>query len=313
MRFAVILAGGPGERFWPISRRARPKPLAMMPDGRTLLQAAVARLEPMFTPDRILVVTSADCVDEVRRQAPKVEVIGEPVSRDTAPAIELAATLLEKRSPGGSFVSLHADHVITRPDAFRDCVGRALDRAETGALVTLGITPRGPEPTWGYIERGAAIAPGIFSVARFHEKPDRAAAERYLVTGRFYWNAGIFAWRSRRILDELSGLKPDQRISIDHAVMEKARNVEVVEADIGLYDVGTWQAFAERFPATTPGTVDSRECVVVSTAPDHLVAVFGAEDLVVVHTPDATLVCPRGADLKKLIEALRARGLDRYL
>lgn len=332
------MAGGRGERFWPLSRAARPKQLIPMPGGRTLLADAVARLAPLFPPERILVITAADFADEVRRQAPGVEVVGEPVGRDTAAAIGLAATLLERRCPGSAFVSVHADHVIRHPDAYRAAVALALRRAATGALVTLGVPPRGPETTWGYIERGTERAPGVFAASAFHEKPGRARAEGYLATGRFYWNAGIFVWKSARLLEELRRHQPDlaaglahigsvadlpavypglPKISIDHAVMEKADRIEVVHADVGLFDVGTWEAFAAEFLGDPqgPGAVDASGCLVYSSSPDHLVALYGVSDLMVIQTPDATLVCPRSraADLKVLLSELRRRGLERKL
>lgn len=310
------MAGGRGERFWPLSRVSRPKHVIPLPDGRTLLQEAMARLD--FPSDRTLIVTGADCADEVRRQAaalPPANILVEPVGRDTAPAIALSARALPA---GAVFVVMPADQVITDTAAFRRAVATALDRAETGALVTIGLRPRAPETTWGYIERGAG-----FAVKRFHEKPDRATAERYVAAGNYFWNAGIFAWRRERILEEIARHAPAlvdlsdwnalPKISIDYAVMEKADRVEVVEAGFDLVDVGNWEAFARVFPSEAPGAVDADGCIVVSDDPDHLVAVFGARDLVVVRTADATLVCPRGSDLKTLVEALRARGLQRYL
>ena len=197
------------------------------------------------------------------------------------------------------------------------------------------LSPSNPWPQWRGPGADGSATSGVYAVTSFHEKPDRPTAESYLATGRFYWNAGIFAWRSARILEEIGRFQPDliaglkdlnrleavyptlPKISIDHAVMEKADRVEVVEADIGLTDVGNWEAFAERYlkKPQGDGAVDSERCLVFSDSADHLVAVFGVSDLVVVRTEDATLVCPRdrAGDLKVLIKQLRERGLERYL
>jgi mannose-1-phosphate guanylyltransferase len=340
-QFAVLMAGGRGERFWPLSRVARPKHLVPLPTGRSLLEEAFARLAPLFSPDRILVVTGADCAGEVRRRLPALppqNLLAEPLGRDTAAAIGWAATELVRRAPGTAFAAMPADHVVADADRFRGALARALERAHTGALVTLGIPPRGPETTWGYIERGEPRGPDCFAAARFHEKPDAAVAASYVASGRFFWNAGIFAWRADRILEELrrhlpaladglarlgNGAAPTQvypslpRISIDYAVLEKADRVEVVAADFGLEDIGGWEAFARRYlpDPQGPGALEARDCLVFSDAPDHLVALLGVQNLVVVHTADATLVCPRSrvGELKRLVEELRRRGLERYL
>ena len=347
-RFVVVMAGGRGERFWPLSRRARPKQLIRLPGGRTLLEDAVARVCPLVDPSRVLVVTGVDCAGEARKQLPDLppeNIVAEPVGRDTAAAIGLAATIIERRRPDSTFVAMPADHVVARPDAFRTALQRAFARAATGALVTLGITPRGPETTWGYLKRGTAVEAGVYAVDAFHEKPDRAKAESYVRDGQHYWNAGIFAWRSRRILDEIgthlpvlgsalagleSAIDTDRfdaalekayaalpKISIDYAVMEKASGVELVEADFGLSDVGTWEAFAAQFLEDPQGrgAVEASDCLVFSDAADHLIVVFGASNMIVAHTADATLVCPRerASDLKVVVKALQERGLEQYL
>lgn len=340
--YAVVMAGGGGTRFWPLSRQARPKQLLPILGGASLLRQTVERLFPLFAPERVFVITGrahAEAVRDDLQILPVENVIEEPVGRDSAPCIGLAAAFLEWRDPGSTFCALAADHFVGDAERFQQALRAAYDEAQTGALVTFGIRPRSPATRFGYLEVEGR------RVVRFCEKPDEATARRFVADGRHFWNSGNFAWRSASILEEFRRHLPAHhgilqeiarslgtsrlpavlaqefprmdRISIDFGVMEKASNVVMIEAGFDWDDVGTWDAAAAHRTAPTEGLtecVDTRDSLVLSTG-DHLVATLGVEGLVVVHTPDATLVVPkdRAGDLKLLVDRLKARGLERLL
>lgn len=345
--YALLMAGGSGERFWPLSRQARPKQMIPLPGGRTLLQMAVERLSPVFPRERILVITSALYAPQIRRMDEWVDeanVIDEPVGRDTAAAIGLGTVVADFRSPGATVLALPADQLIADDATFQAAIRRALGRADAGAVVTFGVKPREPSTAYGYLQRGKRLGDGVYEVAKFHEKPDRAKAEAYVKSGDFYWNAGMFAATSTVMLEAIRTYLPElaaglsrlkstlgksefprvlaevyptlPKISIDYGVMEHAARVEMVEADFAPADVGTWEAFAQRFPSHEKAVMrDAKNCFVVSDEGGHLVALDGVEDLLVVHTKDATLVCrrDRSASLKELLKLLRERGHGGHL
>ena len=281
MLYAVIMAGGSGTRFWPKSRRDRPKQLLSLSGTATMLQQTVARIEPLVPRERILIVTGADQAEATRAQLPGLaaeSVIAEPAPRDTAPCVGLAAGIVLNADPQATMIVMPADHVIEPPEAFRATVSAAVSVIDDdpGALVTFGITPTHPETGYGYIERGelqetrAGIP--VYRVVQFREKPDKATAEQFLAAGNFAWNAGIFVWRAGTILDELKKHRPNlasalepifaslgtraqadtlarlfpslERVPIDKAVMEKAPNVRVLEVPYVWNDVGDWRALA---------------------------------------------------------------------
>lgn len=352
----MIMAGGRGERFWPASRQATPKHLLPIVGDRPMLTQTVARAARVVPPGRILVVTTGEQLAGVRAACPEVpaaNVVVEPVGRDTAPAAGLALLLVKARSPGAAFALLPADHVIRDEAAYARQLEAAFAAAEGGdVLVTLGIRPTSPATGFGYIEFGEpwanAPASGARAVRRFVEKPDRAAAEGYLASGRYLWNAGMFVWRVpvmeaglRRHAPELhaglvaleadaaargwpaaltAGYAGLRRISIDYALMEKSDNVVVLPAAFDWDDVGAWPAVANHYPTDAAANVlrglaavegGARNIVISSEG--HLTAVVGASDLVVVHTPDATLVCPRdrAQDIKALLQRLEADAATR--
>jgi mannose-1-phosphate guanylyltransferase len=281
MLYAVVMAGGSGTRFWPKSRRNRPKQLLNLHGDATMLQQTVARVAPMVPPERVLIITGLDQAEAVRTQLPDVpagNVVAEPCPRDTAPCVGLAAAVIARRDPDATMIVMPADHVISPDKVFRTTVRAALgviDRDPT-AFVTFGIKPTRPETGYGYIERGEALgAPegiALHAVKQFREKPDLATAERFLAEGRFAWNSGIFLWRARAILDALATHRPGiaatleriapalgspseaetiarefpkmERIPIDKAVMEKAPNVRVLEVVYDWNDVGDWRSLA---------------------------------------------------------------------
>ena len=281
------------------------------------------------------------------------QIVAEPVGRDTSAAIGLAAAIIGKSDPEGIMAVFSADHIIAPAEELARCTKEAARiAADNGVLATFGVKPTCPSERYGYIRRGEPLKADIpaFKIAEFKEKPDRAQAEEFLRTGEYYWNSGNFVWRVKDILDAFREYLPDlheglerigaafgtsaqdkvlaeeyprlPRTSIDYGVMEKAPNAVVVEATFAWDDVGAWDAVARHQTPDSEGnfllgkstTIDAKNCIMVS-AGDHLLATIGVEDLIVVHTPDATLVCDRGraADVKKLVEMLKAQGLDAYV
>jgi mannose-1-phosphate guanylyltransferase len=226
--YAVIMAGGSGTRFWPKSRRDRPKQLLRLSGDATMIQQTVARIEPLVPPDRILIITGADQAEATRAQLPGLppqNIIAEPAPRDTAPCVALAAAIVRSRSRDSqpaTMIVMPADHVIEPPEAFRATVEAAvsvIDQDPT-ALVTFGIKPTHPETGYGYIERGPLLEKTgggipVYEVLQFREKPDRATAESFLASGTFAWNAGIFVWRAQTILDELKIHRPALALALD--------------------------------------------------------------------------------------------------
>ena len=287
---AVVMAGGSGTRFWPMSRQNQPKHLLPLAGTRTLIQQTVARTAPLVAPDRIWVITNADHAAEVHRQVPELpleSIVAEPCPRDTAPCIGLAATIVLGRDPNAVMVVMPADHLIEPDTDFRRTVEAAvgLVREDPRRLVTLGIKPDRPATGYGYIQRGPRLpgreAPPVFSVTSFREKPAQELAAQYVESGEFYWNSGIFVWSARTIREELRASRPRlaealeriratwwsparevvfrreyqaiERISIDYAVMERAGNVLVIEAGFRWDDVGSWGAIRRLHDQTADG------------------------------------------------------------
>jgi mannose-1-phosphate guanylyltransferase len=353
-RFAVIMAGGVGTRFWPRSRRRLPKQLLPIVSRRSMLQETVLRAGSVVPLEHVLVVTTAALVAAVRRQLPDVpprNIIGEPTGRNTAACIGLAALRIEREDPSGVMVVLPADHLVTGAVAFRQAVRLASDLAREEHLVTIGVSPTAAETAYGYIEWGRMIGhtKGRAAwAASFTEKPTRERAERFLASGQYLWNSGMFVWRARAILREidthipalgrqLAKLRPAvgsrreraalersyramPSISIDYGVLESAERVAVVRGRFGWSDVGSWAAMEGLWGASdgnavqgTALAVDARGCIV--SAPERLVALCGVDDLVVVDAPDAVLVCHkhRAQDVRLIVQELGQRGLKHLL
>jgi mannose-1-phosphate guanylyltransferase len=338
-RIVVIMAGGQGKRFWPLSTASTPKQfLDLEGRGRTLLQATFDRLLPLVEDaSDLYVATTSRYRELVRAQLPELDpaaILVEPSARDSGPAIALATLLLHRRFGPHTLAFFPSDHRIGDPTPFAAAVQRAQQLAETTrGLITLGIHPTHPSSAYGYIERGEGEG-GSYRVARFVEKPDRARAESFLASGRFYWNGGIFLWRSDALLEELGRHAPDilepllatpaaglaerfatlPRRSIDHALMERTEHAWVVPVECGWDDIGDWLALGRLQPRDEAGNVnrgrhigiDSHDNILHSDDPDTLIATIGVRDLVIVKRGQRLLVLPKGriADLKGLLERL---------
>lgn len=330
---AVILAGGRGTRFWPLSRRRRPKQLLSLTPEGPLLAQTVARIEPLIPAERQWILTSHDLVDscaDVVPRVPRRQILGEPIGRNTAPAVALAAALLLERVGDVPFTVLPSDHLISPGERFRATLSRALQlAAQQDVLLTFGVRPDRPETGYGYIEAGGPLAghPQAMAVRAFTEKPDLPTAQRWLAGGRHLWNSGMFAWRASVVLDGLRRHQPGMAeallsaaragtpgtdafaaaledayqqvpaISIDYALMERAQNAAVLVADFEWNDVGHWLAMRSLWPADAQGNASFGKTVSVDSGdcivygPRRTTALVGVRDLVVVDTDDVLLVC----------------------
>lgn len=353
--YGLILAGGRGTRFWPLSRRSRAKQVLNVIGESTLIQATVERLSPLIPPGRIWVLTNDNLRAEIVRQlpgVPKRQILAEPEARNTAPAIGLAAHILQSIDRDSVMGVFPSDHVITKPGRYLQFARSAFRAAAHGKIVVLGIAPRRPDTGYGYIEFPAGVEPGSLDpipVARFREKPDAATARRFVKAGRFHWNAGMFFWRTATLLEALRRHLPktftilsalpafaDRRfatrlkqafplcesISIDYAVLERAENVVGLACDdIGWSDVGSWDAVHELLARDGNGNAARGEAIYAASAGNYvhaggkLVALLGVRDLIVVDTPDALLVADRSRaqEVGSLVKLLEKQGRDDLL
>jgi mannose-1-phosphate guanylyltransferase len=347
-RFAVILAGGSGTRFWPASRRERPKQFLAVAGQKSLLRATFERLDGMFPPERVIVAATSDLAEAVRAELPELpreNILGEPMGRNTAACIAWASFEIERRCAHSLQLVLPADHVISPRERFQASVRAALSLAGSeDVLVTFGIRPTYPATGFGYIETAAECGRSegisVHSVSRFVEKPDAERAARFLAQGNFLWNSGMFAWSTAVIRREIAKHMPEaaralarleagaalaevyQEIpsaAVDVAILERADNVRVLPLDYSWNDVGSWSALAHVLEADSSENLcagggemlgeDARGCIAYAPA-GNLVALIGVSDLVVVHAGNATLVCPRGRDqeVRAIVARLAQRG-----
>ena len=339
---AVILAGGSGTRFWPLSRARRPKQFLPLVTGKALIAETHDRVRPLCDPQHVWVVCGPDHAEGVRSAVPDAQVIVEPAARNTAPAIGLAAVRLLASDPDATMFVLPSDHHIADPDGFREALSHAARVAADGSLVELAIRPTRPETGYGYLRRGAERPDGGFTVDAFVEKPDAKTAARYLQDSAYSWNAGIFVFRADVVLEALHRHQPAihegllrigrgepaaeifprlPSISIDYGVLEpearSSRRLALIPADIGWSDVGSFAALpgvraldpAGNAIAGDAVVVDCEECVVMSEG-DRLVAAVGLRGLCIVDAGDAVLVVPRekAQDVRKIVDALREKG-----
>ncbi|MDX1672587.1 MAG: mannose-1-phosphate guanylyltransferase, partial [Balneolaceae bacterium] len=354
MLHAVIMAGGTGSRFWPKSTRKRPKQFLDLFGDRTMLQATVQRIESLVPPERIWIITNEQYVDLVAKQLPEVpgsNIVGEPVAKNTAPCVALAAGLLERKDPDATMVVLPADHTIEEVDAFLEILETAAAKAKNEeTLVTIGIKPSRPETGYGYIEfveNASETVNGrpVYRVAQFREKPDLETARQFVDSGNFLWNSGMFIWSNRTILKQFEQHLPEiheqiqqlpeepeedgwessieafynacPSISIDYGIMEKAGSVHVVPGAFGWNDVGSWKAVYELMPKDASGNVvraayalgESSENNLIQVEGKKMVALVGVENLAVVETEDAILICnlDHAQEVKQIVNRLHEK------
>jgi mannose-1-phosphate guanylyltransferase len=342
-RWAVVLAGGVGSRFWPVSTPERPKQLLPLATSEPMLADTLARLAPLVPLERTLVLTNAGLVDAIVAIAPglpRANVIAEPRPAGTAAALAWAAHEIARRGARDDvMISVHADWAIGDPDGFRAALDRAAQVAESShALVTVGVVPVRADPGFGYIQPGDSASHGARRVARFVEKPDRARAETMVRDG-YLWNSGIFVWRAGDFLDEITALTPEiaphlaahshdlegffdaisSGISVDVGVMERSSHVLVLAGDFGWDDVGTWAALKRVRECDGRGNAMHGQVYALDAsnnvvhADGNAVVLYGVSDLVVVTRDGLTLVTTteRASDLKQLIESLPSSLRDR--
>ena len=329
--YAVIMAGGSGERLWPLSTPERPKQFVTLFGGKPLIRHATDRLAGFVEPANVLVVTAKQLVAQTRKALPGLpaaNVLAEPCRRNTAPAVALATREVKRRGGDDAVCCiLTADQLMEPASAFRKALRRAVSvAAKERKIVTLGIKPTYPATGFGYID--AAAEP-----PRFVEKPDAKTAARFLKKGTYLWNSGMFVFRADVMESALRAYAPDaarildvrnwralyptlESISIDYAVMEKTKDIAVVPTAFEWDDVGSWNSVQGRFRRDADGNTclgraavhDTRDALVVST-PDHLTAVLGLDDVVVVHTDRATLVCAKSKaqEVRKLLNEIAGK------
>ena len=331
----VLLAGGSGTRFWPLSRGKRPKQFLALGGKKSLLAETWKRMRGIAPPGRLWVVAPEALADDVRAELPQLRdghLVLEPSPRDTGPAVALACATVARKDPDAVVAIFPTDHVIRKPKPFYAAVGTAVSAARDGALVCLGVTPDHPATGYGYLKcKSKPKGKGAIEVDRFVEKPNLAKAKRFLAQGNYLWNAGMFVWTVERFLAELQRTAPDihgpvlacvdgkprswskaTRLSVDFAVMEKARGVRVVPLSAGWDDVGSWDAAARlreelgiHYPEAI--VVDSPNAAVFGH--DKMIAVVDLPDVAVVDTPDALLVVPRRSSekVRAVVEELKRR------
>ena len=363
-RFVIIMAGGRGERFWPISREKTPKQLIKLLGKTSFLQQAVANILPIVPLKNIFIITNAVQAPEVRKQLPKLpkdNVVAEPVGRDTCAAVTLGAALVGARSTKGVMAVLPADHVIPDAKKFQQVLSDAFDVAASGqVIVTIGIKPNEPATGYGYIQTGAVLPSPVggkkckttfFKAERFVEKPDLVTAEKYVASGEYRWNAGMFVWSFVTVTNSLEQHQPEmfaacqrwfkaaavpaklnrvlakeypeiKKISIDYALMEKAQNVVVADGAFEWDDLGAWPALSRHIKQDAEGNAAVAELIHVDSARNIVfdartknrtpIALVGLRDTIIVQTDDAVLVADKG-QAQKIKELVKKLAADAKL
>lgn len=347
---AVIMAGGRGERFWPKSRNSRPKQfLSLTSDGQTMIQKTVNRLRPLVDAEDIYIVTNSAYIGLVKDQLPEIpeeNILAEPCARNTAPCIAFASAVISRKYDDAVMLVLPSDHLIGFEDMYISTLKKAIEVSLVGKnLVTIGITPNYPETGYGYINFGSESG-NAYAVDRFVEKPDLATAKEYLASGKYLWNSGMFVWKISSIMTDLKEFMPDiyegaLRIgeafgtdaynevlereftaftseSIDFGIMEKASDIYTIPGSFGWDDVGNWLAVerinevddAKNYIEGNVISVGSERTTICGGK--RLIAAVGVEDIIIVDTDDAVLVCSKNStqDVKKVIAKLKEDGIS---
>jgi len=357
--YAVLMAGGMGTRFWPISRKAFPKQLLRFAGKKTMLQQTYERIKPLTPPEKIIVITNADLKDEIEKQLPAIpaeNIIGEPEGRNTGPCIGLAASFIQSQaSENEIMVVLPADHLVSKVSEFRNTLKAGMAYVQThDVLITLGVQPEYPETGYGYIQVDNKIesikGKDVYKVKTFAEKPNLDTAERFIKSGDFLWNSGMFIWSVKTIMREIEEHLPElyedlilikekvgrsgfkkiisevykrtKPISIDYGIMEAAGNVCVIKSNFGWNDLGSWEAVYNISQKDDMENVcHSKKCILIDAknnyfhAPKKLVAAVDVEDLVLVEMDDAILICKkeRSQDVKEIVDFLKRKKMNSYL
>ncbi len=329
--YAVILAGGHGTRFWPRSRKKRPKQLLDIIGSESMIQLTLARIKPLIPEGNILIVTNREQAPLIEKHLPRIRpenILAEPCGRNTAPALALASAYLLTKAPGSIMIVLTADHLIQKQSAFLSLLNEGIRLAcKNEYLITLGIKPTFPETGYGYIQIGEGFEDSntSYKVKRFVEKPDRKTAEQYLMDGRYLWNSGMFIWKTQAFWQALKRFLPSMHhsfcqltnifdtphfmetvevvyknmksISVDYGIMEKSDKVLVIPADIGWNDIGSWTALEKIIEKGENGNIIIGHHIGIDSKNNivyshkKLIATIGIKDLIIVDTEDALLVC----------------------
>jgi len=352
--FAVIMAGGVGSRFWPRSKKKTPKQLLKIFGEYTMIEATVNRLSGLIDKENIYVITNELQRPEVINQLPDLpaeNIIEEPFGRNTAACIGLASVIIKAKDPDAVTIVLPADHIIKDEEKFKQVLENAAKYAnESKGLVTIGITPTRPETGYGYIQiNDKQVAENIFPVYTFAEKPNYATALRFVESGDFLWNSGMFIWRTDVILDEIKNLMPDlyeglvaieksltnpnfkeelkivysqlKKISIDYGIMEKSKKVFLTKGSFNWSDVGSWEEVYQLSEKNEKGNAAIGKVYtnMVSDSyiysPDKVTAVIGLDNVIVINHNDTVLICRRdkAQDVKEIVDYLKMNKMDEYL
>ncbi len=347
--YAVIMAGGVGSRFWPRSRAASPKQLLNIFGEESMIQSTVNRLNGLVSESDIYIITNRIQRDKIIEQLPGVppeNIIAEPFGKNTAPCVALSAVIINKVNPDGVILTLPADHLILDEENFRRTLSQAADFAyKNDSLVTIGIKPTRPETGYGYIQMNdEEVSDGIHKVETFAEKPNYATAKRFVKSGDFFWNSGMFIWRSDAILSEIENYMPDlysrildvreaygtenfetvltniygqlKSISIDYGVMEKSKKVYLIKGDFNWNDVGSWEAVYQLSEQDENGNVIVGDVYTENTLGSYIkndkkfTAVIGVENIVVIETDDALLIVNRNEaqNVKNVVDYLKMKN-----
>jgi len=358
--YALIMAGGGGTRLWPLSRKSHPKQmLPLIDDQQSMFQLTVRRLQPLLPPERIFVVTGPEMAPKLQADVPEIPIANyviEPFGRNSGPAAALGTMAITERDPDAVIAALSADHYIANTERFRDVLAAAAELAASKTMiVTLGVSPSRPAIEFGYIKRGHPLGQiggfDCYRAAGFTEKPGIETALKFVSSGLYSWNSGMFIWTGRHILQEFALQRPDiyalieqardhlgaedfaaaitplweqmPSISLDYAIMEKAAAIAVIPVDIGWSDVGSWELLYEVLTAGRYGNVargqgaghiqiDTSNTLIIS---NRMVVTIGVEDLVVVDTDDVVMIChrDRAQDVREVVQQLRDKGAESYL